>query len=105
MSHITTNFTHNQLASVQQLSNPSDIPAACPQNFNGLSQCFAALAFTNIPADGNASNPINYTIFGDAGLVFIDVIHHTSSFEERILPLQWAIDRVIFISGFHFCCR
>jgi ATP-binding cassette subfamily A (ABC1) protein 3 len=97
ISHITTNFTHNQLASVQQLSSPSDIPAACPQNFNLFSQCFAALAFTNIPADGNASNPINYTIFGDAGLALIDVIHHTSDFEKRMMPLQWAIDRVIFI--------
>ena len=103
ISHITTNFTHNQLTSVRQLSSPSDIPAACPQNFNFLSQCFAALAFTNIPADGNASNPINYTIFGDAGLAFIDVIHHTSDFEKRMLPLQWAIDRVIFLSNFLSC--
>ena len=102
ISHITTNFTHSQLTSVQQLSSPSDIPAACPQNFKKLSQCFAAIAFTNIPADGNASNPINYTIFGDAGLVFIDVIHHTSDFEERMLPLQWAIDQVILISMFRF---
>lgn len=102
ISHITANFTHNQLSSVQQLPSPSDIPAACPQNFNFLSQCFAALSFTNIPADGNASNPINYTIFGDAGLALIDVIHHTSDFEKRILPLQWAIDRVIFISDFSF---
>ena len=102
VSHITANFTHSQLTSVQQLSSPFDIPAACPQNFNFFSQCFAAIAFTNIPADGNASNPINYTIFGDAGLAFIDVVHHTSDFEKRMLPLQWAIDRVIFISDFHF---
>ena len=95
MSHITANFTTNQLTSVKQVSTV-DIPATCPQNFNGFSQCFAAIAFTNIPADGNASNPINYTIFGDAGLIFIDVVHHTSDFEKRMLPLQWAIDQVIF---------
>ena len=105
ISHITANFTHYQLASVKQLSTPADIPATCPQNFNLFSQCFAAIAFTNIPADGNASNPINYTIFGDAGLAFIDVKHHTSDFEKRILPLQWAIDRVFFTLCVYFCHR
>ncbi|KAF8808210.1 P-loop containing nucleoside triphosphate hydrolase protein [Phlegmacium glaucopus] len=95
ISHITTNFTPNQLTSVKQLSSPLDIPATCPQNFRSFSQCFAAVAFTSIPADGNASNPINYTIFGDGALAFIDVKHHTSDFEMRILPLQWAIDQAI----------
>lgn len=96
MSHITANFTSNQLTSVKKVSSPSNIPATCPQNFNGFSQCFAAITFTNIPADGNASNPINYTIFGDAALGFIDVVRHTSDFERRMLPLQWAIDQVMF---------
>lgn len=104
ISHITANFTRNQLTSVKQLSSPSDIPATCPQNFHSDSQCFAAIAFTNIPADGNASNPINYTIFGDGGLTFIDVQRHTSDFEKRILPLQWAIDRVTLLHVF-ICCH
>ncbi|GJJ10065.1 hypothetical protein Clacol_004291 [Clathrus columnatus] len=38
---------------------------------------------------------LNYTIRADAGLGFIDVVHHKSDFEIRVLPLQWAIDQAI----------
>ncbi|KIK02224.1 hypothetical protein K443DRAFT_6276 [Laccaria amethystina LaAM-08-1] len=48
---------------------------ACPQNLNLFSECFAAVAFYDIPANGSA--PVNYTIWADAGLAFV--------FEERIL--------------------
>ena len=41
-------------------------------------------------------------IFGDAGLDFIDVQHHTSDFEKRILSLQWAIDQVLLLHIFIF---
>jgi hypothetical protein len=27
-------------------------------------------------------------------LVFVDVEKHTSDYEERLLPLQWAVDNV-----------
>ncbi|KAK0209024.1 hypothetical protein DFS33DRAFT_1372220 [Desarmillaria ectypa] len=95
IAHITENFTTSQLAAVRQLDSPDDIPSACPQNFNLFSECFAAVAFYDIPANGNATNPINYTIRADAGLAHIDVVKHSSDFEERILPLQWAIDQAI----------
>ncbi|KAK0481451.1 hypothetical protein IW261DRAFT_1075379 [Armillaria novae-zelandiae] len=95
ISRITQNFTTSQLAAVRQLDSPDDIPAACPQNFNLFSECFAAIAFYNIPANGSATNPINYTIRADAGLAHIDVVKHSSDFEKRILPLQWAIDQAI----------
>ncbi|KAF9004918.1 P-loop containing nucleoside triphosphate hydrolase protein [Hymenopellis radicata] len=74
-----------------QLESPEDIPSACPQNFNLFSECFAAIAFNSISALG----PINYTIRADAGIAHIDVVKHTSDFELRILPLQWAIDKAI----------
>lgn len=99
ISRITSNFTPNQLSAVKRLASPSDIPAECPQNFNFFSQCFAAITFTDIPANG--SRPINYTISADSGLAFINVISHASDFERRILPLQWAIDQVVFISLFN----
>ena len=97
IARITQNFTTTQLAAVRQLDSPDDIPAACPQNFNLFSECFAAIAFYNIPANGSATNPINYTIRADAGLAHIDVVKHSSDFEKRILPLQWAIDQVKLI--------
>jgi len=40
------------------------------------------------------TTPINYTISADGGLSYINVYSHTSDFETRILPLQWAIDQV-----------
>ncbi|KAF9471812.1 P-loop containing nucleoside triphosphate hydrolase protein [Pholiota conissans] len=94
ISRITANFTPNQLAAVKQLDNASAIPAECPLNFNGFSQCFAGLSFVDIPRS-DSDNPVNYTIFADAGLTFIDVDRHTSDFEKRILPLQWSIDQAI----------
>ena len=42
------------------------------------------------------TRPVNYTIFADAGLSSIDVVHHTSDFERRVFPLQWAVDQVRF---------
>lgn len=95
IARITQNFTTSQLAVVRQLDSPDDIPSACPQNFNLFSECFAAIAFYNIPDNGSAANPINYTIHADAGLAHIDVVKHSSDFEKRILPLQWAIDQAI----------
>ncbi|KAF8910204.1 hypothetical protein CPB84DRAFT_1812882 [Gymnopilus junonius] len=95
ISRITSGFTPAQLASVRQTSDPADIPSQCPQNFNLFSQCFAAIAFYDIPANASASRPINYTILADAGLAHIDVVHHKSDFEKRILPLQWSLDQAI----------
>lgn len=94
MAHITASFTPSQLNSVKKVGSPADIPFACPQNFNFLSECFAAIAFNDIPANTSSGRPVNYTIRADAGLAFIDVGGHTSDFEKRILPLQWAIDQV-----------
>ncbi|KAJ7584352.1 hypothetical protein C8J56DRAFT_950802 [Mycena floridula] len=95
MSHITAGFNSAQLRAISKLGSPDDIPAACPQNFNGFSECFAAVAFTSIPANGNATNPVIYTILADSGLFHIDVVRHSSDYERRILPLQWAIDQAI----------
>lgn len=95
MAHITASFTPQQMRAVKQVAAPSDIITACPQNFNLFSECFAGIAFNDIPASG--TRPINYTIRADAGLFFIDVQKHTSDFEKRILPLQWAVDQVSVI--------
>lgn len=93
MTHITSSFSSAQLAAVKKVDSASQIPLECPQNFNLYSQCFAAIAFFNTPASG--SSPVNYTIYADGGLAYINVEKHTSDFEKRLLPLQWAIDRAI----------
>lgn len=94
MAHITSNFTSNQLQAVMQVATPADIPTQCPQNFDLTSQCFAGIAFNYLPMNATDPKPVNYTISADGGLVYINVISHTSDFETRILPLQWALDQV-----------
>lgn len=94
MSHVTKGFTSEQLRAVHQLASPNDVPNACPSNFNLFSECFAALVFNTIPASVDDPTPLNYTIRADGGLFHIDVIRHTSDYEKRILPLQWAVDSV-----------
>ena len=97
ISHIASNFTPTQLAAVKQVRDRSEIPLACPQNYNGVTPCFAAIEFVNIPsvnASDRVSGPMEYIIHADVGLSYIDVVGHTSDFESRILPLQWAIDSV-----------
>jgi len=115
-------------SSVRRVNTTADIFPACPQNFNRLSECFAAVSFENFPTPPNnpitntplapqqqlvpafapllASPPngtsvlnpnslLNYTIHIDAGLQHVDVINHSSDFEIRVFPLQWAIDSAI----------
>ncbi|KAF8640810.1 hypothetical protein AX17_000459 [Amanita inopinata Kibby_2008] len=103
ISRITSSFTDKQRRLVKQVSNASDIPLECPQNFNYFSECFAAVVFHDIPAPRSSTKSVNYTIRADAGLSFIDVHRHTSHYEQRILPLQWAIDQAIieFQTGIH----
>lgn len=95
MAHVTSGFSPTQLSAVQRINSPDDIPGHCQQNFNLFSSCFCAVAFTALPPENNTvAAPVNYTIRADGGLGHIDVKHHTSDYEVRILPLQWAIDRV-----------
>jgi ATP-binding cassette subfamily A (ABC1) protein 3 len=100
MAHITASFTPHQLKAVRQVQTAADIIRACPQNFNFLSECFAAVSFSDIPANSSAGKPVIYTIRADSGLVFIDVKNHKSDFEKRVLPLQWAIDEVRLIEAY-----
>ncbi len=95
ISHITSGFSSNQLRAVRQVDSVDDIPSACPPNFNLFSQCFAAISFDSFPTSASDDvRPINYTIHADGGLFHIDVVRHKSDYEERLLPLQWAIDSV-----------
>jgi ATP-binding cassette subfamily A (ABC1) protein 3 len=94
MKHALADFTKEQLSAVDILDGPSDIPKKCPQNFNGLSNCYAVVVFTDMAQNGATPHGVNYTIFADAGLTHVDVEGHTSDLVKRILPLQWAIDKV-----------
>ncbi|TDL26396.1 P-loop containing nucleoside triphosphate hydrolase protein [Rickenella mellea] len=95
MTHITAGFSDKQLGAIKKVGSPSDIPAACPENFNDFSECYAAVSFNTLPTSSNDTTPLNYTIRADGGLFHIDVFRHSSDYEKRILPLQWAIDSAI----------
>ena len=97
ISHVMSSFTPSQLAAVKQVQGISELLSACPQNYNGVTPCFAAIEFVNAPSantSDSVSGPMEYIIHAEAGLSRIDVVDHTSDFENRILPLQWAIDSV-----------
>lgn len=94
VSRLTANFTASQRAAVKQV-NASDIFASCPQNWRGFTQCFAAIEFENIPSLNESIRTwVDYTIYADFGLGHINVEKHTSDYEQRIMPLQWEIDKV-----------
>ncbi|KZT73392.1 hypothetical protein DAEQUDRAFT_684394 [Daedalea quercina L-15889] len=105
MSHITSGFSSKQLENVRKVASADDIPPTCPENFNGFSECYAAVVFNTLPdnsssissasASASALEAFNYTIRADSGLYYINVAKHTSSYEERVLPLQWAVDSAI----------
>lgn len=94
MNRITRDFTQAQRRSVVRAIAPDAIPAACPQNFNLFSECFAAVVFYDLPMSSQDPTPVNYTIRADGGLWHIDVKGGKSDYEKRILPLQWAVDQV-----------
>jgi ATP-binding cassette subfamily A (ABC1) protein 3 len=97
MERITANFTTFQRAAVKNV-DPENIFSECPQNYRGFTPCYAAIAFQNLPFL-NTSVPwldpnVEYTIYADYGLEYINVEKHTGDLEKRIMPLQWAIDSV-----------
>lgn len=89
MSIVTSEFSDGQLSGVRQVDSVEEMAAACRPNFNGFSGCFAGLEFNGLLP----GNQINYTIRADFGLAHIDV-ENKSDFEIRLLPLQWAVDKV-----------
>lgn len=100
ITSITRDFTPRQLSAVRQVASKDEVPPACPQNFNLVSECYAAIVFDSIPASSNdTDNTVRYTIRADGGLFYINVVKHTSDVEQRILPIQWAVDRVCIYSS------
>lgn len=94
MAHVTQNFSSRQRDALHKLGSVLDLYDACPQNFNGRSECWAAISFEAIaPTNNTQSLPINYTIYADVGLHNDDVANHDSDMETRIMPLQWGVDR------------
>jgi ATP-binding cassette subfamily A (ABC1) protein 3 len=95
MSEVTAGFSPLQMRAVRKIDNASAIPLACPQNFNGVSECYGAIVFNSISTTESGRAVVRYTIRSDIGLFYINVEDHTSDFEKRVLPLQWAVDQVI----------
>ena len=107
MERITANFTSAQRDAVKQV-DPGSIFSECPQNYHGYTPCFAAIAFQNIPfvnasVDSRLNPDVEYTIFADWGLRYINVEKHTSDLEQRVMPLQWEIDKVCLLLLIYTC--
>ena len=94
------NFTDHLVAvaltgvqgTVIQLQDEAQIESKCRENFNLLSECFAAVVFDNVDPSGPS---LNYTLRGDLDLRRVNVDKHASDdTQARYLPLQSAIERV-----------
>jgi ATP-binding cassette subfamily A (ABC1) protein 3 len=100
MSRLSQGFNPAQSKAIIKVNSTDDVGAACAQNFNGFSACFAAVIFDPPPPEfyfGGAKFPnrtAEYTIQVDTGLQSIDV-RGRSGYERRIMPLQFAIDNAI----------
>ncbi|KAH9830408.1 uncharacterized protein C8Q71DRAFT_862423 [Rhodofomes roseus] len=95
MNQVMLPFNSKQRANVKLVASPEEVPSACPENFIGLSRCYSVIVFNFLPTAGDPDSVkqvLNYTLRADSGLSFIDVVKHTSSVEERLMPLQWAVD-------------
>ncbi|KAJ3895377.1 hypothetical protein GG344DRAFT_73232 [Lentinula edodes] len=83
ISHISSDFNDAQRNAIRKVASPSAIPSQCPQNFNLFSECFAAVAFYDIPSPG--TGPINYTILADGGLAIVEL----QTGVQLPTPLEW----------------
>jgi len=103
MSRVLTGVS----GTVHKITDPAQVEKECPENFNLLSDCFAAIVFGGIDVSGHVLvrklsisraqliSFQNYTIRSDFGLAMTDVKHHgNDDTQTRLLPLQWAIDSV-----------
>ena len=100
ITHITRGFDNKQLAAISKVGTTDDIPVECPQNFNLFSECFAGLSFDYLPSTLTDTRSVNYTILGNGGFGYVNAVEHTGDYELYVLPLQWAVDQVMFKSGF-----
>lgn len=95
MQRVMLPFNQKQRNNVKKVASADQVPSTCPENFIGLSQCYAVVIFEGLPTKGDpesSKQPFNYTLRADSGLVYINVVKHTSSMEQRVMPLQWAVD-------------
>jgi len=104
IAHITQGFNDKQLAAMYKAKSTDDILAECPENFNLFSECYAGLSFEYLPSGPTDTRQINYTILADGGYGYINAIKHTSEYELYVLPLQWAVDQVMWNGGFGWAC-
>ena len=56
MNLVVQSLHPGQRSAVRQVATPDAIAPACPQNFKLMSECFAAIAFTNFPIPSNLHN-------------------------------------------------
>jgi hypothetical protein len=91
IDRVIRDFSPSQRRRVRRAESVDAILAACPQNFNGFSECYAAVVFAAL---GDGPGAVNYTLRADGGLYHINVEGGKSDYEQRVMPLQFAIDQV-----------
>ncbi|KAF8472700.1 ABC transporter [Kalaharituber pfeilii] len=87
---------------VRVLENDNDLSTVCKQSLRGASDCYAVAVFVSSPENPNpevveGNNAIwNYTLRADGSLGrVISVENHRNDIQERLFPLQHAIDFTI----------
>ncbi|EIN14277.1 hypothetical protein PUNSTDRAFT_96008 [Punctularia strigosozonata HHB-11173 SS5] len=90
MSHITQGLTPKQLRNVKKAMNIDDIPGHCPQNFNGFSECFAAIAFNpvdNTITDTSGGRPAATSALSSARPTSTPTTSHHGTFNDTIIAV------------------
>jgi len=95
MDHVTANFTQQQLDGVVQAKDEDELLSKCLGNLNNASPCYITITFQNIPtASTTDTSSFNYTLMSDYGVYRVNIDKHSSDFETKVVPAQWAIDSV-----------
>lgn len=84
---------------IYKLANRTQLDQHCPENFNQVSGCFAAVVFQTLEWTETATN-FAYQLRLDNGLYSTNVFNGKASLESHHFPVQWAVDSSIFRAVF-----
>lgn len=95
IDHLSASFSPKQREAIRRLSNVEQLSSECGSNFRSISKCFGGIVFNNIPKAGGA---VDYALLADQAMYLINVLNQQSNEQQRIFPLQWAIDKARWLS-------
>lgn len=80
---------------VIKVANRTQLDQHCPENFNQVSGCFAAVVFQTLDWTSTTMDFV-YQLRLDNGLYSTNVYNGKASLEAHHFPVQWAVDSSIF---------